>query len=237
MTNLIRKTLFAAAMAIGLGAIGWSPSASATALNIDFGNQGPGVAPSSSFGAASGQVGVWNNITAFVTGAGIVDTTGAATGVAISITAATMGGFLPLPSGDANDLMADNFFDGNSWSLSMTGLSNGLYDVYLYEPHNSLVGTGAGTLNGVAFGDINGNFSGGTFTAGSNFHLLSGVTVAGGLLTASAVPVLSSSCCSGLSGLQLVPLFQAQQVPEPGTLTLFGLGLAGLGYMRRRRAI
>ena len=229
---MLKKLLLTATMAVGLGVISWSPSASATALNIDFGSIGPGVAPSSSFGAASGQVGVWNNITAFVTGAGIVDITGAATGAAISITAATMGGNLPLPPGDANDLMADNFFDGNSWSLSITGLSNGLYDVYLYEPHNSLVGTGAGTLNGVAFGDINGNF-GGTFIAGSNFHLLSGVTVAGGLLTASAVPVLKAV---GLSGMQLVPLFQAPQIPEPGTLALFGFGLAGLGYMRRRRS-
>ena len=26
-------------------------------------------------------------------------------------------------------------------------------------------------------------------------------------------------------------------IPEPTTLTIFGLGLAGLGYMRRRRAV
>ena len=36
--------------------------------------------------------------------------------------------------------------------------------------------------------------------------------------------------------IQLVPSHIPSQIPEPGTLTLFGLGLAGLGYMRRRRA-
>ena len=62
----MKTKLLAAAMAVGLSLVGLSPSASVTALNIDFGLQGG--PPSSSFGAASGQVGVWNNITAFVMG-------------------------------------------------------------------------------------------------------------------------------------------------------------------------
>ncbi len=103
--------------------------------------------------------------------------------------------------------------------------------LHVYEPHNGLVGSGAGTLNGVAFGDINGNFFGGTFNAGSNFHLLSGVAVSGGVVNTSATA--QTSDFTGLSGMQLVPL---SQVTEPGTLALFGLGLAGLGFARRRKA-
>ena len=30
--------------------------------------------------------------------------------------------------------------------------------------------------------------------------------------------------------------FQPEAVPEPGAFVLFGLGLAGLGFARRRRA-
>lgn len=201
----------------------------ATSLNLDFGLSG-GV-PSSSFGAASGQMGNWNRITAFNTVSGIVDTSGSATSVTLAISAMSMGGGAGLPDGDGNNLMEDNFHSGpgNTWNLSMTGLENGTYDVYLYEPHNNLVGTGSGEVNGSAFSDINGNFLSGVFIEGSNYHLLSGVAVSGNILGFAS----SLSDYSGLAGLQLV---QAP-IPEPSTFGLFAVGLALLSYLGAKRRV
>ena len=39
---------------------------------------------------------------------------------------------------------------------------------------------------------------------------------------------------STIAAIQVVEIFE--QVPEPGTLAIFGLGLAGLGFTRRRKA-
>jgi hypothetical protein len=211
------------------GALLAPDTASATPLNVDFGSGnafGGGAPPGAGFGAASGQAGVWNNIVAFNTPSGIVDVDGSATGVSISISADDMGGVDHLSPGDANDLMEDNFFSfGSSWSFSLTGLTDGLYDVYLYEPHHSGVSSGSGSVNGSAFSNINGNFSSGIFVLGSNYHRIDDVAVVGGTLSG----VGSSTSFSGLAGLQIVP------VPEPGSAALLGLGLTGLAASGRKR--
>ncbi len=205
-------------------------SAHATPLNFDFGSMGG--LPSAGFGAASGQTGTWNKITQLATNSGIVDIYSNTTSVEVTIVA-SIAGNSPLPVGDANNLMEDNFYSriGESWSISITGLTDGMYDVYLYEPHNPNVGTGSGSLNFNAFTHINGNFYNGSFVQGSNYHLLSNVDVTGGTLTANGSQPRGYS---GLSGMQIVSGQQAP-VPEPATMFLFGTGIAGLAAVSRRR--
>jgi hypothetical protein len=99
-----------------------------------------------------------------------------------------MNAFSGLPPGTANALMENSLysFPGNSWGLSMTGLLEGICDIYLYDPHNSAVGTGSGNVNGISFANINGNFGTGAFVQGTNYHLLSGVSITGGTLFANS---------------------------------------------------
>lgn len=87
----------------------------------------------------------------------------------------------------------------------------------------------SGTVNGIAFSNIIGTFGEVTFVLGSNYHLLSSVTIAGGTLTATGS---QPGTFSGIEGIQIVPI---TDVPEPGTLAIFAPGFAGLGFKRRRK--
>lgn len=230
---LLRATAATAFLAASIVA---SP-AFASAFNIDFGQLDP--APSASFGAASGQTGFWNEIPALVP-AGLVDTAGLPTGVTIFVTAHD-GNWYPGP-GDFNLLMDDNFYTDQIWTVTIAGLSNGSYTVFLYDPEHTGVGTGGGSVNTSFFSNINDpSVPGGigspdpntTFTLGVNFLQLN-VTVTNGTLTANGASG-GLPAYSGLAGMQIVPggVSAGPAVPEPASLVLLVTGAAAAAWRMR----
>ncbi|NIO39662.1 MAG: hypothetical protein GTO41_05375, partial [Burkholderiales bacterium] len=137
------------ALLFGILGQGWAQS-----VNIDIGrNWGP---PANAFGAAAGQAGVWNNINAVGT-RDIVDLGGATTDIDLTLGPAFEGNASGPPTTDAERLVGDMFYvcrsfpycGPPSWSVQMTGVENGAYDVYVYAPSHSSVPTGNFTVNGI----------------------------------------------------------------------------------------
>lgn len=123
------------------------PVASAQDLNIDFGLVFG--APSSAYGAASGQVGIWSLEDGDAASVSIDDLSGNPTSVTISIVpgSGSAGDFSfdnSATSGDDEALM-DDFFDvgpeafGAVSSMTFIGVAPGVYDLYTYAwaPDNS----------------------------------------------------------------------------------------------------
>jgi len=235
----IRLTCFAVLAATVLVA---QPEISqATSLNIDFGDQVYGGAPSN-YGAYANQVGTWNVITATGT-TNLVGLNGAALpGVSINLSSQiNPGGFVgPLPNLSQNDksLIGDNFFTiQNAWSVTLSGLTNGRYNLYVYSPANIVVPTSSYIVNGVTEHNLF-DTSGTTtspLTLGTNYDIDSVLVSNGSILITSG---LDNGVFSGLAGLQLV--FESPiTTPLPAALPVFatGLGMMGLlGWRRKRKA-
>jgi hypothetical protein len=206
----------------------WPGGALAESINIDFWNARG--TPSSAFGGAAGQPGTWASITSTGITSNLPGLDGSPTDVSLSLAspgALSMG--TGGTSGALGALLDDNFFTsvGNSsgWTVTLSGIDPGTYDVYVYAPANTSVSTGAYTINGVPMPSLPGADPLTSFVLGTNYDVLSGLSVSGGTITLSS----SDPWYVGLSGIQVV-------IPEPGTALLLAAGLAVLAVRRRARA-
>jgi len=196
----------------------------AQSFNIDIGNATP--TPSSSFGAAAGQAGVWNT---YVGGTlnGLFDTGGNATAVSMS---GTSGGFLgsfsdPTTFGDDDALMDDGMLIPFFETYTVSGLAAGSYSIYYYVWTVSPLPTGL-DINGQGMQTIGGSWPGG-YVAGTT-HAVTSVQLTSGQDLVIDVHSINGALGS-FTGLQIVP------VPAPGAGALGAAALLGLGRGRRRR--
>jgi len=194
----------------------------ATALNIDFGSEYTGLP--SSYGAASNQIGHWNDISGdSVLTRSLLNSAGIATGVDLTLSNTSGGGILGATNNDKS-LLYDNFWTPNSspWSVSLSGIEPGMYDIYYYAPAHSSISTGVFSINGTDVLSLTGSLS---LTQGISWDMLSSVSIDNlGLLFIQSE---SNANLLGLSGLQIVP------VPVPAAVLLFSSGLLGLIGMRK----
>ena len=124
--------------------------------------------------------------------------------------------------------------------------ANSLYNVGFYVGVDSAFSVfafslGAGLNEILVDGTpIVGLAGGGNLLSGSTstaFRLVSGDFMTGAAQTTLEVSYRIQGSGRGRAGFSIDDLFftAANQIPEPGTLALFGLGLAGLGFARRRK--
>ena len=99
------------------------------------------------------------------------------------------------------NLTADNFYskNGDSWKVEITGISNGIYDIYYYAPTHSSVSTGSFYINSALQNSISGSGNN-ELSQGTDWGMLSGVTVSNSTLTLESN---STSGYRGLAGLQI----------------------------------
>jgi hypothetical protein len=141
-------------------------------------------------------------------------------------------------SGSGHPLSSDYIFSyGNSsWSVEVTGLSAGTYDVYYYAPHNynSQIETGNFTINGVSVSSLTdwsggaSTISAGTLVQGKSWDVVQVAVENDGKLSLQSNSSQSAAYL-GLSGLQII------SIPEPATYAALMGGAVLLGAMVWRR--
>ena len=192
----MRQRPWLVAILIGVG-MPVAPPLLAQNLNIDLGAHFG--APSNTYGAAANQAGTWNTLGLGATPS-LLGLGEAATSVSATVTAYTDEGWSNTCTGDTQALMDDNIFTFGTWTVALTGLSNGTYTLFLYEPTNPEVVTGNMTVNGAAVAGITGH--GCTLTAGDTYTTTQ-VTVTNANLTITGGSAGTPWGIAGLAGLQL----------------------------------
>jgi hypothetical protein len=220
-----------------------SGRAPAQSFNVDIDQQGPspqlgqGV-PSSAFGAAAGQPGVWNSYLSTSTAASpLVNLAGAGTSAAVQITATstsptTLGFNNPANSGDFALLLNDGAqigttVQGGSRTYTFSGLAPGTYSVFTYtaRPQGTnghllidIPGSNEGQLT--ATGTPTGN----TFTPGVT-HVTHTLSLSGSSFNINLTDVPGDPA-------GYVDGFQITLIPEPGAVASI---MAPLVLLRPRR--
>jgi hypothetical protein len=217
-------------------------SANATSLHIDFGNEG---AATSDYAAAADQKGYWNNINRSGTTPGLLDLDGVSTEIDLLLSGSNLlngfsGGTLET---DIYKLLRDYFYTGGNtddWSLTISGLDEGKYDIYYYAPNSGVVATGAFSINGSRVASLPGvNTKPPTLEQGVSWDVLAGVSIgSAGLLMEFMTPTATPGAFFGLAGLQIVQVSAGiPPIPVPAAVWLFGTSLIGMvGFVRRRKA-
>jgi hypothetical protein len=152
------------------------------------------------------------------------------------------GGFVgPLPNLSADDqaLIGDNFYAIlTSWTVTLSGLQNGLYNLYVYAPANNVVPTSSYIVNGVTEANLQGQEGLTTtpLTLGVNYAIDS-VSVTDGSIVINSGG--DAGIFSGLAGLQLAP--GVSPVPGPvvgaGLPGLMMVGVWLLGWWKQKRTV
>lgn len=207
---------------IGLAAC-FTQVAFAASINIDFGDDFLGLP--SSYGAASSQTGHWNEITS-----NLLDTAGLITEANLNLSANNSSGNYGTPTNNDTILLSDNFFssNGNSWSVILSGIDEGLYNIFYYAPAHLSVSTGLFSINSTNVSSLTGSTS---LIQGISWDVLDDVSIDNsGLLIIQSE---DNNDYRGLSGLQIVPV---ATVPIPHAVWLFGSGIVCFLGLRKRKS-
>ena len=196
-------------------------------FNVDFGTDAG--SPTSDYGAAADQPGTWNTIVSgnrtYLKGLdGITSST-----VSMMLTNTVAGGLAWC--GD-NALLGDYFYTTGGYTLTVSGLNAGTYDVYYYAPSGTNVINSANvtigndlSINGTTVDELSGKSL--TLEKGISWDVIRVTIGSGENLTMTATK--GSLTYIGLSGYQIVA------VPEPATCAMFGgFGVLGLAMLRRK---